>query len=116
MARMGPDKKKILSSLGCILTKHAAITNKVSNILKVSFLRQISPPHPEHHCVAAVLRALVGGSITQLFPSLQNIFVEGLEPSGVYQDNLGQFVAARHLSGHAIVVSVWGQDSNMKST
>ena len=67
-------------------------------------------------CIAAALRALVGGSITRLFPSLQNIFVEGLESSRLFQDNIEQFVAARHLSGHPFAVSVWDEDSSMNPT
>jgi len=54
--------------------------------------------------IAAALQDIVG---TEVLPSLQNIFVEGLELSGPFQDNIGQFVAARELSGHSITVSVW---------
>jgi hypothetical protein len=52
--------------------------------------------------LAAALRELVGGRITEVLPSLQNIFVGGLrvEPSGPLQENIAQFVAARQLSGH----------------
>ncbi len=54
--------------------------------------------------IAAALREIVG---TEVLPSLQNIFVKGLEPSGPFQENIGQFVAARELSGHPIAISVW---------
>ena len=57
--------------------------------------------------IAASLQELVGGRITEVLPSLQNIFVEDLEPSGPFQENIGQFFAARRLSGHPIVISVW---------
>ena len=66
--------------------------------------------------IAAALRELVSGRITEVLPSLQNIFVKGLEPSGPFQENLGQFIVSRQLSGHPIVLSVWDEDSNMKST
>jgi hypothetical protein len=65
--------------------------------------------------IAAALQELVAGRITEVLPSLQNIFVEGLEPSGPYQENFGQFVAARQLSDHPIAISVWDKNSNMKS-
>ena len=65
--------------------------------------------------IAAVLQGLVGGRITEVLPNLQNIFVEGLEPSGPIQENIVQFVAARRLSDHPIAFSVWDKDSNMKS-
>ena len=55
--------------------------------------------------IVAALQELVGGRITEVLPSLQNIFVEGLEPSGPFQENIGRFVAARRLSGHPIAIS-----------
>ena len=56
--------------------------------------------------IAAALQEIVG---TEVLPSLQNIFVEGLEPSGPFQENIGQFVAARQLSGRPIAISVWNR-------
>jgi hypothetical protein len=57
--------------------------------------------------IAAALQMLIGDS-------LQNIFVEGLEPSGPFRENIGQFVTARQISGHPIVISIWDKDSNKK--
>ena len=57
--------------------------------------------------IAAALREPVGARITEVLPSLQNFFVEGLEPSGPFQENIGQFVAARQLSDHPIAISDW---------
>jgi hypothetical protein len=57
--------------------------------------------------IAVALQELVGGRIMEVLPSLQNIFVEGLEPSGPFQKNIGQFVAARQLSDHPIAISDW---------
>ncbi len=54
--------------------------------------------------VAAALQEIVG---TEVLPSLQNIFVEALEPSGPFQESIGQFFSARELSGHHITSSVW---------
>jgi hypothetical protein len=61
--------------------------------------------------IAAALhwQELVGGTITEVLPGLQNIFVESLEPSGPFQENIGQFVAARQLSGHPIAISNWNK-------
>jgi hypothetical protein len=64
--------------------------------------------------IAATLQELDGGRITEVLPSLQNIFVKGLEPSGPFRENIGQFVAARQLSDHPIAISVWDKDSNVK--
>jgi hypothetical protein len=57
--------------------------------------------------VAAALQELIGSRITGVLPSLQNIFVEGLEPSGPFQENIGRFVSARQLSDHPIAISDW---------
>ena len=56
--------------------------------------------------IAAALQELAGAGITEVLPSLQNIFVEKLELSGPFQENIGQFVAARQLSGRPIAIFV----------
>jgi len=57
--------------------------------------------------IAAALQELVGGRITEVLPSLQNISVKELEPSGSFQKCIGQFVAARQHSGRPVAISVW---------
>ena len=57
--------------------------------------------------IAATLEELVGSRITEVLPRLQNIFVEGLEPSGPFQKKIGRFVAKRQLSDHPIAISDW---------
>jgi hypothetical protein len=57
--------------------------------------------------VGFALQELVGGRTTEVLPSLQNIFFARSEASGPFQEAIGQFVAARQLSGHSIAVSVW---------
>ena len=59
--------------------------------------------------IVAALQKLVGGRIAEVLPNLQNIFVKKLEPSGRLQENLGQFVAARQLSGHPVAISAWNR-------
>ncbi|KAN0123898.1 hypothetical protein V8E52_002388 [Russula decolorans] len=66
--------------------------------------------------IAAALQELVGARITEVLPSLQNIFMEGLEPSGPLQEIIGRFVAARLLSDHPIAISAWHKDSDVEST
>jgi len=65
--------------------------------------------------MAGVMKGLVGGRMTEVLPSLQNVFVEGLGPWGPFQENIGQFAAVRRHSGHPIAISVWDKYSNMKS-
>jgi hypothetical protein len=40
-----------------------------------------------------------------VLPSLENIFVEGLEALGLFKGKIGQFVAARQLSDHPVTIS-----------
>ena len=59
--------------------------------------------------IAAALQELVGARITEVLPSLQNIFAEGLgaEPLGPFRESIGQFVAARQVSDHPITIFDW---------
>ena len=57
--------------------------------------------------IAAALQETVG---IEALPSLQNIFVKRLKPSGPFQENIGPFVTARQHSGHPIAISVWERD------
>ncbi len=54
--------------------------------------------------VADALEELVGARITEVLPSLQNIFVEVPESLEPFQEMFGQFVAARQLSGHPVAI------------
>jgi hypothetical protein len=56
--------------------------------------------------IVPVLRDLVGASV---LPALENIFLEGLGPSGPVQKEIGQFVSTRQATGHPISVSRWGR-------
>ena len=62
--------------------------------------------------IAAALQDLVGRRMTEVLPSLQNIFVMGLEKSVYIRENIGQFVAMRQLSNHPIVISKWDGNSD----
>jgi hypothetical protein len=60
--------------------------------------------------IAAALQELVRGRITEVLPSLQNVFVAELEPSGRFQENTGEFIGTRQLSGHPVAISVWNKE------
>ena len=59
--------------------------------------------------IAKALKELDGARITEVLPSLQNIFVEWFKPLGAFQKKVGKFVAARQLSGQPIAISVWNK-------
>ena len=60
--------------------------------------------------IAPVMQELVGDRTTEAFPTLENIFLEGLQPSGPLQEGIAKFVAARQLSDHPITVYFWKRD------
>ena len=58
--------------------------------------------------VASALQVLVRRRLTGVLPILQNIFLEGLQPSQPVQEGIKQFVANRQVTtGHPIIVSCW---------
>jgi hypothetical protein len=57
--------------------------------------------------IAPALEELVGDRATEVLPALQNLFLEGLQPSGPVQEGMAKFTATRQLSGHPITVSLW---------
>jgi hypothetical protein len=56
--------------------------------------------------IRALQESVVGGT-PEVLPSLQNVFLEGAKPSGPIQEAIGQFVAARQVTGHPVIVSRW---------
>jgi hypothetical protein len=60
--------------------------------------------------IVAALQELDGGRTTEVLPTLQNIFLEEVEPGGRVQEDIGRIVAARQVSGHTITVSHWERD------
>jgi hypothetical protein len=57
--------------------------------------------------IAPTLEILVGGRTTEALPTLQNIFLEDFQPLGPVHKAIEQFVAARQLSDHPIVIYPW---------
>ena len=57
--------------------------------------------------IMPALQELVEGSMTEVLPVLQNIFLEELQPSETIQACIQQFVATRQATGHPITVSRW---------
>jgi hypothetical protein len=60
--------------------------------------------------IGPALQELVGGRTTAVLPTLQNIFLEGLQPSGTVQEGIQEFVTARQVTSHPITVSHWDRD------
>ena len=60
--------------------------------------------------VVPALQELVGGRTIEVLPTLQNVFIEGLQPSGPVQEGIGKFVAARQAINHPVAVSRWDRN------
>ena len=57
--------------------------------------------------IAPALQELVEEGVTEVLPALQTLLLEETPLSEPVQENIGQFVSARQLSGHPIAVSRW---------
>jgi hypothetical protein len=57
--------------------------------------------------IAPALQGLVADSVTNVLPALQNLFLVMPEQSGPVKEAFTQFVSARRLSGHPVVVHYW---------
>ena len=56
--------------------------------------------------MAPAFQELAGECVTEVLPALQSIFLEEPHPSGPVREAMDKFVAARHLVGHPITVSL----------
>ena len=55
--------------------------------------------------IVPALQGLVRSRTTEVLPTLQNIFLEGLQPSGPIPEGIGKFVARRQVASHPLAVS-----------
>jgi hypothetical protein len=62
--------------------------------------------------IAPALQGLVGARTTGVLPTLENILLEGFQPSRRLHKGIEKFVAARRLTSHPVAVSRWDRDSN----
>ena len=57
--------------------------------------------------IAPALRELTGQRTTEVFPALQNVFLEGFQASEPVQEGIAWFISARQLTNQPVVISVW---------
>jgi len=75
------------------------LNNKWLELLRpFTAVKSLYPSEEYQPSMVSVLQELVGGR------TLRNIFLTTFEPSGPSQKAIGQFVAARQLSGRPIAV------------
>ena len=57
--------------------------------------------------VARALRGLQVERVTEVLPALENIFIQGLKPSGPVKEAISEFADARRLAGHPVSICDW---------
>jgi len=67
--------------------------------------KQFAPP------IAPTLQELTGGRTAEVLPALQNVLLEGFQPSEPVQNGIMQFISARQLTNHPVAISVWDRDT-----
>jgi len=60
--------------------------------------------------IAPALQEITGGGTTEVLPSLQNLYLEGFQPSESIQEGIEQFVSARQVTNHPVAISAWDRD------
>jgi hypothetical protein len=64
--------------------------------------------------IAPALQELVGARTTEVLPTLENIFLEGLQPSEPLQ-GIEKFIATRQLTGDPVAVSRWDGNTYIRN-
>jgi hypothetical protein len=57
--------------------------------------------------IAEVLRRLPVEQVTEVLPTLENLFISGIEPSGPMREAILGFSDARELSGYPVSIYDW---------
>jgi hypothetical protein len=60
--------------------------------------------------ISRALQELTGGRLTKVLPALQNVLLEGFQPSEPVHEGIAQFISARRLTNHPVAISVWDID------
>jgi hypothetical protein len=61
--------------------------------------------------IAPALQELTRGRTTEVLLALQNVLLEGFQPSVPVQEGIAQFISARQLTNHPVAISVWDRSS-----
>jgi hypothetical protein len=74
--------------------------------VKNLYLSGVFVPH-----IAPALQELDEEEITEVLPTLENLFLEGLKSSEPFYECIEEFADARQLTGHPVTVSRWDRNS-----
>jgi hypothetical protein len=57
--------------------------------------------------IAPALQEPTEGQMAAVLPTLQNLFLEGFQPSESVEEGIGRFISGRQLTNHPITISSW---------
>jgi hypothetical protein len=60
--------------------------------------------------IVPALQEVTEGRTTELLPALQNVLLEGFQPSEPVQEDIAEFISARQLTSCPVAISVWDRD------
>ena len=60
--------------------------------------------------IARALQEMTGGGTTGVLSALQNLYLEGFQPSESVEEGIERFISARQLANHPVVIFVWDRD------
>jgi hypothetical protein len=93
--------------------------DEVANTLWLELLHPFAAVRNLYLCekivphITPALQELAGARTTEVLPTLENIFLEGLQPSGPLQEGIEKFIAARQLTSHPVAVSRWDRNPEL---
>ena len=56
------------------------------------------------------LQEMTEGGTTEILPTLQNLYLEGFQPSESVEGGIERFISTRQLTDHPVVISVWDRN------
>ena len=63
-------------------------------------------------CIAAALQEMTSGGTTEVLSNLQNLYLEGYQPSESVEGGIERFISARQLANHPVAVFDWDRLGN----
>ncbi|KAI0270307.1 hypothetical protein BGY98DRAFT_264820 [Russula aff. rugulosa BPL654] len=60
--------------------------------------------------IAPALQEMTVGGTTEVLPTLQNLYLEGFQPSESVEEGIERFISARQLTNRPVAISVWPGD------
>ena len=76
-------------------------------LLPFTAVKNLYVSEPLSPRIALVLQELTGARITEVLPALQQVLLEGFQPSEPVQEGIAQFISARQLTNHPVAISAW---------